>query len=100
MGRERADLSCPLRQVSDYRGVGEVVQGEQRTTKTFIMFEKPNTTADISMASFIRRKIEFALEEERRWYKQYFKDRVKIIQRWVSVLPEEQGQELLKKIIK
>ena len=62
-------------------------------------FEKPNTTADISMASFIRRKIKFALEEERRWYKQYFKDRINIIQRLVSALPEEDGQELLKKII-
>ena len=100
MEQSKKDIHFTQSALPDYRGVGEVVQGEQRTTKTFIMFEKPNTTADISMASFIRRKIEFALEEERRWYKQYFKDRVKIIQRWVSVLPEEQGQELLKKIIK
>ena len=62
------------------------------------MFEKP-TTADISTASFIRRKVKFALEEERRWYKQYFKDRINIIQRLVSALPEKDGQELLKKII-
>ena len=62
------------------------------------MFEKP-TTADISTASFIRRKVKFALDEERRWYKNYFKERVKIIQKLVSALPEAQGQELLKKII-
>ena len=61
-------------------------------------FEKP-TTADISMSSFIRRKVKFALDEERRWYKNYFKERVKIIQKLVSALPEAQGQELLKKII-
>ena len=55
------------------------------------------TTAEETL---LRKKVKFALEQERIFYRRYFKDRINIIQRLVSALPEAQGQELLKKIIK
>ena len=65
-----------------------------------MMFEKPTTIPDINTAYFMRQEVNFALEQERIFYRRYFKDRINIIQRLVSALPEKDGQELLKKIIK
>ena len=47
----------------------------------------------------IKITVEMAKKAERKFYRQYFTERINIIQKLLATLPEVQGQSLLKKIM-